>query len=1487
MKNITIVQYSHVGCLMFLLQYFLLVCCLLQFSVTPLSAQQSDNDTTGQTTAAQNDLLSYYSQYWGIGGQELRNRIVVALTWRASSDQVGHLSDLLITVIKNEELISDTEKLSILLAVLEQVAAQVGEDAEIFEILNYGRNVNQTDVSYEIITNPAYGWGDPVPDDEKAFHVIGILDPDDVEKYSHPDGREAVFIRNSVGDMVHLKDGTNDATYNYVPNYGLGDTIRSSDVSKFVNDNYLHMVLDVVPWLVYGVSPEDKTTISQRIAAFEESDSIRTLQTLYVVARAANDSTLRVEVALEQLGVTLEQLADPLNAADAAGAFPEGFDITTVAPDGFFEPPLNETTNSIDQATTVSEDAEVPLACNDPGATLTREEAIAALSDNEFDTRPGGNLYAFQSFGPYDTARNRGMLTVAAESRGEIDSYEVLYAVNDAGRVCFTNTINGSVRCEIAKRCSFEGTDDQLVLFDQDGRFGTALVPVGPEELYGCTPSGLPYFPQAMFPEEDGSTLLGRTKSGNDWTLNLGLSGGDLGIADFTNSAGTIVEGAWRATATGICQSYNGEESWSCHDVLACEGETNRFVMRNSDGELSSVVEVSTTTGFELPSDKEEIFAFGIYATEQRYCEIDSTEAVELGDAIGTVTRLINESGWHYYESVCQPQDYTVSGETVTMNTICEGEGTQWFSSKEVQRLNSIAFREGDSTFQLCPSSQDQNITPDTASINNEPNTIANYEAPLGSQWVQVASRQNVTEAREVASGLGESARIFRTENGWYAITATVLQEPEWISLDSIIRGQGWPTDSLLTRGSGFVEAIAVDPSVGVLAPFFTYTTTTRRTQLFARSFRDEVPDYTPVQTLEAGQDVVVWGQPDLHGDCLVSGNEGVIVKCADLVAFDQLSDEVNEVVAESEPTEAQTSSEEANALFVEAVVAFRQVENQTGSERASSLLRVRSLFDQILSDYPDSRPAQAVLEGGSPGGVVIAELPQSGVTDERTSNIVETSENESVSGDWESEQDIRYVLNFMEENWEPFQWDTCQESYGPINSEVRRRLFEGTTLTVRSRREVREQVVTDRLLDGDRFCIGSNSECAVSDMRLFYCASGESLFWTGGTLMVGLYEITDIRRDTAEVAQTISVPLRGVSGRSMPIEGTSCRIPKLFTATTATWTGQCNSGIMEGSGTITWMSGSGIVWRTPVGPEWGVVFANGELMASLDLSPFDISLARCESVNRGLSRTVSISAPSSLPADFFANSFVVDEIMKVAIEFAGQACPASEASLQAIVVEIRQEGSTNRRVLASAQNEASNFVSLTNRRNEVVARLERQLRQENSDRIASERAQEARLQAQIRGQEIEALRARITQQWSARMNAHLAGGTVIDNIGDLLIFNRPRAIALLSSGATIRLRTDNVSFRDGIVVVSDEHDPTDVYRQVREAELAGLRAMDRYFVQTQNVGVDFSGPSVRAVCRLDTSVLEALDGLQTAVFDVELQSLDERSAVFDCELRR
>jgi hypothetical protein len=162
----------------------------------------------------------------------------------------------------------------------------------------------------------------------------------------------------------------------------------------------------------------------------------------------------------------------------------------------------------------------------------------------------------------------------------------------------------------------------------------------------------------------------------------------------------------------------------------------------------------------------------------------------------------------------------------------------------------------------------------------------ASNAAPPGTLWVQVASRSDLEEARAFARTVGSGARIFRASNGWFAITATLLNEPEYAEgIAGLIAANGWPSDSILTRGDAFLEELPVNPGVPAAAAF-TETSAGRDTRIFARSWRDGVPTYEIVGIAAAGEAITVFGTPDERGDCLVSPNEGIFVKCTDLAAF-------------------------------------------------------------------------------------------------------------------------------------------------------------------------------------------------------------------------------------------------------------------------------------------------------------------------------------------------------------------------------------------------------------------------------------------------------------------------------------------------------------------------------------------------------------------------------------------------------------------------
>ncbi len=159
-----------------------------------------------------------------------------------------------------------------------------------------------------------------------------------------------------------------------------------------------------------------------------------------------------------------------------------------------------------------------------------------------------------------------------------------------------------------------------------------------------------------------------------------------------------------------------------------------------------------------------------------------------------------------------------------------------------------------------------------------------NYTAPDGYMWAQLASRRSIEEARAFASAAGAEARIFRTKNGWHAITGGLLFESE--SLANMAVDMGWPSDALLTRGESFIEELSLDFADAAPQPAFIHTKTLRATDVIWFSWNNGTRTLYDTRPLEQGEDVVVWGSPDEEGYCRGGGGDGAVIKCADLVAY-------------------------------------------------------------------------------------------------------------------------------------------------------------------------------------------------------------------------------------------------------------------------------------------------------------------------------------------------------------------------------------------------------------------------------------------------------------------------------------------------------------------------------------------------------------------------------------------------------------------------
>lgn len=81
--------------------------------------------------------------------------------------------------------------------------------------------------------------------------------------------------------------------------------------------------------------------------------------------------------------------------------------------------------------------------------------------------------------------------------------------------------------------------------------------------------------------------------------------------------------------------------------------------------------------------------------------------------------------------------------------------------------------------------------------------------------------------------------------------------------------------------------------------------------------------------------------------------------------------------VLSAEAQEAPDTNAEANRLFVHAVSLYRAAEAREDESNPSDYAEVKNIFDRLIDEFPGSRPAAAILAGGSPGGVDLARLAE------------------------------------------------------------------------------------------------------------------------------------------------------------------------------------------------------------------------------------------------------------------------------------------------------------------------------------------------------------------------------------------------------------------------------------------------------------------------------------------------------------------------------
>lgn len=360
-----------------------------------------------------------------------------------------------------------------------------------------------------------------------------------------------------------------------------------------------------------------------------------------------------------------------------------------------------------------------------------------------------------------------------------------------------------------------------------------------------------------------------------------------------------------------------------------------------------------------------------------------------------------------------------------------------------------------------------------------------------------------------------------------------------------------------------------------------------------------------------------------------------------------------------------------------------------------------------------------------------------------------------------------------------------CAQAHGPISPELRMKLFDDANMTVvdqRGRTAVRP--VTRQMIEGDRFCLNpNNAQCAASNYQLYYCASGEMLFVNPGGAFSGTFRVTDVvERPRNPIVSTVITS--EIYGRNLPdirSERTGCALSNGWSEPTGfRWNGACQNGRASGPGTIEWMRGPEVIWRTRVGPNWGIALSDGVLRYDIDLKAFDFSLSSCDQGISGF-RSVNIKAPVGTPQTYFENSWVADELMRRGARYAQAECPVDRKGFSNIVVAIELNGEQ----VVRGRNYEKENLTWREFSNPAARAMQNELQQAERNRVASEQQRLAQARADALTAEFQHRRDGIIAQAE---NFVETGRGNIDDLAAALEIDHLGTLDRLERGATLRL---------------------------------------------------------------------------------------------------
>jgi hypothetical protein len=330
---------------------------------------------------------------------------------------------------------------------------------------------------------------------------------------------------------------------------------------------------------------------------------------------------------------------------------------------------------------------------------------------------------------------------------------------------------------------------------------------------------------------------------------------------------------------------------------------------------------------------------------------------------------------------------------------------------------------------------------------------------------------------------------------------------------------------------------------------------------------------------------------------------------------------------------------------------------------------------------------------------------------------------------------------------------------------------------------ERRRRPIRPELIEDDRLCLNGGSGCG----SVGYCASGEALFLVGDRPVVAVAPAS-----LPMITEPIHATVPG--SRRVPVKGRDdCVVhTPLETPRWVVWDGPCRDGVAEGEGVLAWGRDDEVIQRIDARADMDARVAGGRLVIEAPIDDYDFTLTIC-GAQSGY-RRVRVDAPGDKRPAYFANDWLVDEILARAGLYADALCPMPRKGLSNIAVMI-DDGDGNQ-VVRARNYDDGNF-TWGERRNRAMAAMQRQLERDNRERRRAKAERLAQLREHHLKQRMEKGRAQIELaaenflETGEGMFNHLACAVVYDDVATLERLEQGVAVTVAPAEAVRTVEVD------------------------------------------------------------------------------------------------